>query len=279
MAAEADLVPCSCPSPPISPMDISVALRRRRRTQRCLSSSHVVKDPPKKGPNHPCRVETLPDETILEILTYLSPPEIVGFFNCSKYIRCRLDKEELWKGCWYWLAEEFSGAVTVHRHLKNIGCEAAFEWKLLLLLDWRFQQLDLSYDCIRSTAKEWCTRIREVGLVLGIPHTTEAVQKIHRLLALLKQLHARTTHIGSCDDEDVSTEDEYEHDKEWEMAMVAGMAFSAVRREVISLLQLGDVDIDRLPMYYETLFARFKGFHLDVPSSTPSSVRTVTSGF
>jgi len=217
-------------------------------------------------------IEVLPEEILLEILSHLRPPEAVGLVNCSPLLNARFDKPMLWKGLWFWLAEEFSGAVTVHRLLARAGQEGAFGWKMLVLLDWRFQQVKLSYAQVRSVAKEWCARLREVGLVLGVTGVSEGIRKIHALLMALRLLYTgQSAREAEGDDDPVSTEDEYEHDKEWEMAMVAGMALANVRREVLSSLSLRGVDVDRLPRHYERIFSRFRDVHHELPVSPPRS--------
>eukprot|EP01062_Namystynia_karyoxenos_P070205 TRINITY_DN65596_c0_g1_i1.p1 TRINITY_DN65596_c0_g1~~TRINITY_DN65596_c0_g1_i1.p1 ORF type:complete len:427 (+),score=74.03 TRINITY_DN65596_c0_g1_i1:106-1386(+) len=214
-------------------------------------------------------LELLPEETLLEILLHLLPPEVVGLLNASPLLRARLDKPELWKGIWFWLAEEFSGAVTVHRLLARAGQEGAFGWKMLVLLDWRFQYRKLSYEAVRSMAKEWCARLREIGLVLGVGGVAQGIGRIHALLLALRRLYTGQATEGG--DDTVSTEDEYEHDKEWEITMAAGMALANVRREVLSSLSLRGVDVDRLPRHYERIFARYRELHVhrDSPSPKP----------
>eukprot|EP01064_Diplonema_japonicum_P008021 TRINITY_DN15582_c0_g1_i1.p1 TRINITY_DN15582_c0_g1~~TRINITY_DN15582_c0_g1_i1.p1 ORF type:complete len:290 (+),score=48.37 TRINITY_DN15582_c0_g1_i1:33-902(+) len=218
------------------------------------------------------QIELLPEEIIMEILPHLRPPDIIAFFNSCPMLRRRIDSEDLWKGCWYWLAEEFSGAVTVHRLLARAGHASAFNWKMLVLLDWRFQYKCLSYKTVRSSAKEWCARIREMGLVLSIRHTQKAINKIHGLLQSLKIIDR---FFGSSGDEAVSTEDEYDHDQEWEMAIVSGMALSAVRREVISELRLPkDLDVDKLAAHYEVIFSPYKELVTDLTGVTESETET-----
>ena len=197
--------------------------------------------------------ELLPKEVLMLVLPYVGPIDVVQLFNSSPTIRRKLDRQELWKGCWYWLAEEFSGAVTVHRLLGKVSKSEYFDWKMLVVLDWRFQYKGLCYKGVRSTAKEWCAKIREVCLVLNAGDSRPAISKIHNLLQALKKL-------DSLEDADaVSTEDEYDHDNDWEMAIVSGMALSGVRREVVSSLNLPPgIHIDNLAHHYETHFQPFK---------------------
>eukprot|EP01060_Flectonema_neradi_P007538 TRINITY_DN15270_c0_g1_i1.p1 TRINITY_DN15270_c0_g1~~TRINITY_DN15270_c0_g1_i1.p1 ORF type:complete len:285 (+),score=45.47 TRINITY_DN15270_c0_g1_i1:74-928(+) len=198
-------------------------------------------------------IEILPQEIMLQILPFLRPIDVIHLFNSSPSIKSRIDHQQLWKGCWYWLADEFSGAVTVHRLLSKVSSTEYFDWKMLVLLDWRFQYKGLTYKTVRSTAKDWCTKIREVCLVLNTGDSAAPISKIHNLLQALKGLDSIDT------DDAVSTEDEYDHDKDWEMAIVSGMAFSGVRREVISSLNLPpDINIDNLSQHYEILFQPYK---------------------
>ena len=204
-------------------------------------------------------VERLPRDVILDILPHLRPPDIIALLNASPSLRRRIDTQELWKGCWYWLAEEFSGAVTAHRLLHRIGLPHAFDWKMLVLLDWRFQYKDLNTKLIRSSAKETCAKVREVGLVLRVEKTEEAVAKVHGLLKALKKVDCYFCRDPQDDPDTASTEDEYDHDKEWETTIVSGMALATVRREALADLDLPPgVDIDRLPHCYETAFAPYR---------------------
>eukprot|EP01061_Rhynchopus_euleeides_P001157 TRINITY_DN10827_c0_g1_i2.p1 TRINITY_DN10827_c0_g1~~TRINITY_DN10827_c0_g1_i2.p1 ORF type:complete len:281 (+),score=82.63 TRINITY_DN10827_c0_g1_i2:332-1174(+) len=218
--------------------------------------SHRVREPMIEQSPLDKMVERLPRDVMLVVVAHLRPPEIVSFLNSSPRLRRRIDTKELWKGSWYWLAEEFSGAVTVHRLLSRIGHGDAFDWKMLVLLDWRFQYKDLTYKTIRSSAKEWCAKIREVGLVFEVSNTDAAISQVHSLLQSLR-------HIDSAllpnDEETVSTEDEYDHDRDWELAIVSSMALAKVRCRALSQLSLPQgVNVDRLVNHYEEIFASYK---------------------
>ena len=155
------------------------------------------------------------------------------------------------------MAEEFSGAVTVHRLLTRVGHADAFDWKMLVLLDWRFQYKDLSYKAIRSVAKELCAKTREVGLVFEVENTEVAISLVCSLLQGLRKIES--AYVPN-EEETASTEDEYDHDHDWEMAIVSSMALAKVRLKALSTLALQPgVNIDKLIALYEDRFAKYRG--------------------
>ncbi|KAJ9471980.1 hypothetical protein DIPPA_05363 [Diplonema papillatum] len=237
---------------------VAVSSARSRCRKRTVKSKLKPEAQPASvfgfDPDSTRAIELFPLEVIMQVLKYLHPPEMVCFLNSSPILRRRVDTQQMWKGCWYWLADEFSGAVTVHRLLGRVHKVEAFDWKLLVLLDHSFQYRDLSYRTIRSMAREWCAKVREISLVLELEGSKEVLGKIDFLIESLKKIHTRF-----CSSDEVSTEDDYDHDKEWEMVIVSGMALASVRTEVKAIMKLPPkFNFDKLKSYYEALFAPYK---------------------